>query len=102
MCNGPSKCVLLYEGVRLEGVSSANVLQFLRDLGWRPVQFFCHTFLLVRVHAVKLLTQISVNHILERRTEKTCWFPVCQWCRNASAVGMGIVRVPILLIDTDT
>lgn len=53
----------------LECVASADVLQFLRDLGWCSVQLFCHTFLLVRVHAVKLLTQISIYHILERKTE---------------------------------
>lgn len=55
--------------VRLESVASANVLQLLRDFGWCSVQLLCHTFLLVRVHAVKLLAQISINHILEKMTE---------------------------------
>lgn len=55
---------------RLEGVASTNVLQFLRDLRWRSIQLLCHTFLLVRVHAVELLTQISINHILQSKTEK--------------------------------
>lgn len=58
-----------HEGVCavLEGVASANVLKFLGDLGRRSVQLLCHALLLVRVHAVKLLTQISVDHILERK-----------------------------------
>lgn len=49
---------------RLEGVTGANVLQLLGDLRRRPVQLFGHTFLLVRVHAVELLAQVSVDHIL--------------------------------------
>jgi len=59
-CNGPNECISVHtsctKGEVLEGVASANVLQFLRDLRWRPVQLFCHTFLLMRVHAVELLT----------------------------------------------
>lgn len=62
-------CVVRNVRVRLESVASANVLQLLRDFGWCSVQLLCHTFLLVRVHAVKLLTQISINHILEKMTE---------------------------------
>lgn len=50
---------------RSEGVAGADVLQFLGDLGRRPVQLFGHAFLLVRVHAVELLAQIAVDHILE-------------------------------------
>lgn len=72
-CNGPNECLSVYpchmKVDDLECVASADVLQFLRDLGWCSVQLFCHTFLLVRVHAVKLLTQISIYHILERKTE---------------------------------
>lgn len=49
---------------RLEGVAGADVLQLLGDLRRRPVQLFGHAFLLVGVHAVELLAQISVNHIL--------------------------------------
>lgn len=48
----------------LEGVAGADVLQFLGDLGRRSVQLFGHAFLLVGVHAVELLAQIAVDHIL--------------------------------------
>lgn len=62
-------CVVRNVRVWLESVASANILQLLRDFGWCSVQLLCHTFLLVRVHAVKLLAQISINHILEKITE---------------------------------
>lgn len=48
----------------LKGVASANVLQLLGDLRRCSVQLLRHTLLLVGVHAVELLAQISVNHIL--------------------------------------
>lgn len=71
-CHDPNECpppaVCACEGVSdLEGVASANVLQFLGDLRRCSVQLLCHTFLLVRVHAVKLLAQITIDHILERK-----------------------------------
>lgn len=66
MCLCP---LVLCAGVQLEGVAGANVLQFLRDLRWRSVQLLRHTFLLVRVHTVKLLTQVSINHILGKTAE---------------------------------
>lgn len=56
---------------RLEGVAGANVLKLLGDLRRRPVQLFGHAFLLVRVHAVELLAQISVNHVLGDKNQMT-------------------------------
>lgn len=73
-CNGPTECLSVQPSCvkvdNLEGVASANVLQFLGDLGRCSIQLLCHTFLLVRIHAVKLLTQISIYHILERKTKR--------------------------------
>lgn len=72
--NGPNECLSVQPSrVKvndLEGVASANVLQFLGDLRRCSIQLFRHTFLLVRIHAVKLLTQISIYHILERKTKR--------------------------------
>lgn len=47
-----------------EGIAGSDVLKLLGDLRWSPVQFFRNVFLFVRLHGVKLLTQISINHIL--------------------------------------
>lgn len=74
-CIGKNECIplsLRCMCTRLEGVASANVLQLLRYLGWRPVQLLRHAFLLVGIHAVELLAQISVNHILEKENKN--WF----------------------------
>lgn len=54
---------------RLESVTGANVLQLLGDFGRRSVQLLRHALLLVRIHAVELLTQIAVDHILQERNE---------------------------------
>lgn len=49
----------------LEGIACSDVFQFLGHL-WRcAVQFLRDTFLLMGVHRVKLLTKISIDHILE-------------------------------------
>lgn len=53
----------------LEGVAGADVLQLLGDLGRRAVQLLGDALLFVGVHAVELLAQVTVDHVL--RTEKT-------------------------------
>lgn len=50
----------------LEGVAGADVLQLLGNLGRRSVQLLGQALLLVGVHAVVLLAQISVDHVLHR------------------------------------
>lgn len=53
----------------LEGVAGADVLQLLGDLRRRPVQLLGHALLLVRVHAVELLAQVPVDHVLAGKDE---------------------------------
>jgi len=50
---------------RLEGVSRADVLEFLGDLGGCSVQLLSDTLLFGHVHRVEHLTQITVNHALQ-------------------------------------
>ncbi len=49
----------------LEGIACSDVFQFLRHLWRRAVQFLRDTLLLMWVHGVKLLTKVSIDHILE-------------------------------------
>lgn len=53
-------------GAHLESIASTNVLQLLGDFRRSSVQLLGHTLLFVRVHAVELLAQISIDHILYR------------------------------------
>lgn len=48
----------------LEGIACSDVFQFLRHLWRRAVQFLRDTLLLMWVHGVKLLTKVSIDHIL--------------------------------------
>ena len=50
--------------VSLEGIACSDVLQLLGHLRGRLVQLLRHALLLVGVHAVELLTQVSVDHVL--------------------------------------
>lgn len=57
--------VLLPDVKTLEGITCSDVFQFLRHL-WRcAVQLFRDALLLMGVHGVKLLTQVSIDHILK-------------------------------------
>lgn len=49
-----------------EGIASPNVLKLLGHLRWGSVQFFRDILLFVGLHGVELLTEISINHILNR------------------------------------
>lgn len=51
--------------VILESIACSDVFQFFRHLWRSAVQFLGHALLLMGVHGVKLLTQISIDHILE-------------------------------------
>lgn len=80
---------------KLEGVTSADILQLLGDLGWRSVQFLRHALLLVRVHTVELLTQISVNHILGKTKTimtQTKFVSNGALCSNACFVNLSDIR----------
>lgn len=63
--NLPQLLHYLGRGVSLKGVACADIFQFLRHFWWCSVKFLCNTFLLMGIHGVKLLTQVSINHILE-------------------------------------
>lgn len=49
-----------------KGIASPDVLKFLGHLRWGSVQFFRDILLFVGLHGVELLTQVSINHILNR------------------------------------
>lgn len=52
-----------------ESVACADVFQLLGHFRWGPVQLFGHILLFVRLHGVELLTQVSIDHILEGKEE---------------------------------
>jgi len=57
--------VLLPDVKTLEGIACSDVFQFLRHLRRGAVQLLRDTLLLMGVHGVKLLTQVSIDHILK-------------------------------------
>lgn len=57
--------------VLLESVSRTYVFKLLGDLWRSTIQLLGHTLLLVRVHGVKLLTQVPINHILQKKRGTT-------------------------------
>lgn len=54
-----------------ESIAGPNILKLLGHFRWGSVQLFRDVFLLVGLHGVELLTQVSINHILHREIIRT-------------------------------